>query len=60
MNGIPKTERIWTHIITKSGEYYITSKESRDYYYIYRLDGDRAVKLGKSRSPADLEKSYAA
>lgn len=60
INGIPKTERIWTHIVTKSGEnYYITSKETnRDCYYIYKLDGNTAVKLGKNKSPAYLEETY--
>jgi hypothetical protein len=60
INGIPKTERIWTHITTKSGEnYYITSKaDKRDFYFLYKMDGDTAVKLGKSRSPAELEGTF--
>lgn len=59
MNGISKTERTWTHILSSSGkEYYITSRESRDCYFLYRIEGGRAVKLGKSRSPADLEEKY--
>lgn len=48
VNGIPKTERIWVKRITEKGEtYYITSKDTRDYYFLYKMDGDKAVKLGK-------------
>lgn len=59
VNGIPKTERIWVKRITEKGEtYYITSKDTRDYYFLYKMDGDKAVKLGKSKSPVDLEQKY--
>ena len=60
INGIPRTERIWLTRLTESGEtYYITSKESdRNMYFLYRVDGDKAVKIGKAKSPADLEEKY--
>lgn len=58
VNGIPKTERIWVKRITEKGEtYYITSKDTRDYYFLYKMDGDKAVKLGKAKSPLELEKN---
>lgn len=59
VNGIPKTERIWVKRITEKGEiYYITSKDTRDYYFLYKMDGDKAVKLGKDKSPLELESKY--
>lgn len=59
VNGIPKTERIWVKRITEKGDtYYITSKDTRDYYFLYKMDGDKAVKLGKAKSPLELEQKY--
>lgn len=59
VNGIPKTERIWVKRITEKGEtYYITSKDTRDYYFLYKMDGDKAVKLGKAKSPLELEQKH--
>ena len=59
VNGIPKTERIWVKRITEKGEtYYITSKDTRDYYFLYKIDGEKAVKLGKAKSPLELEQKY--
>lgn len=59
VNGIPKTEQIWVKQITEKGEtYYITSKDTRDYYFLYKMDGDKAVKLGKAKSPIELEQKY--
>lgn len=57
-NGIPKTERIWETRVTTGGKTYcITSKEDRLTYYLYRLDGDKAVKMGKDKSPGKLIES---
>lgn len=59
VNGIPKTERIWVKRITEKGEtYYITSKDTRDYYFLYKMENDKAVKLGKAKSPLELEEKY--
>ena len=59
VNGIPKTERIWVKRITEKGEtYYITSKDTRDYYFLYKMEKDKAVKLGKAKSPLELELKY--
>ena len=39
IDGIPKTERIWVERTTEKGEvYYITSKEARDYYFLYKME----------------------
>lgn len=60
VNGIPKSEKIWTHIFTnRDEEYFITSREnSRECYFIYKLSEGKAVKLGKSPSPSELEEKY--
>lgn len=59
MEGIPNNEIVWLHRIEKNGDqYYITSKERRDFYYIYKIEGNKAIKLGKSKNPADLEETY--
>lgn len=57
IRGIPKTEKIWVKQITTDGNiYYITSKESdRSMYYLYKLEGDKAVKLAKSKSPLNFD-----
>lgn len=61
VNGIPKTERIWLKRINEKGEtFYITSKENRDHYYLYKTNNDKAVKLGKAKSPLELEQKYIA
>ena len=41
INGIPKTERIWVRRLTEKGEiFYITSKDIRDYYFLYKIEND--------------------
>ena len=58
--GIPSAERIWTEYRTKLGDvYYLTSKRSvPGAFWLYRLEGDRAVKLGKGDNPVTLEKRF--
>lgn len=57
MNVLPSNETIWVTITDDLGdEYVITSKTTRDVYYIYRLEKDKAVKLGKNENPLELEK----
>lgn len=60
IKGIPKTETIWLTRLTEWQEtYYITSKENdRNMYYLYRQDGDKAVKIGRAKSPTELEEKY--
>ena len=59
MDGIPKSEIIWLHRIEKNGDqYYITSKEQRDLYFIYKVENGKAIKLGKGKSPPALEETY--
>ena len=59
MVGIPSTEIVWVTITDDLGdEYIITSKSDRSIYYIYRLEKEKAVKLGKGENPLELEKKF--
>ena len=54
--GIPKSEHAWVGYYDKSDnlQFVITSKESRDFYYLYNVSDGKATKLGKARDPTDL------
>lgn len=59
MIGIPNNEIIWVTITDDLGdEYVITSKSDRNIYYLYRLEQEKAVKLGKGDNPLELEKNF--
>lgn len=58
MTGIPSTETIWEHIIEYDAEYFVTSKKTRDCYYVYKKEGNKAVKLGKGDTPPLAKKKY--
>ena len=55
-----KDEIIWVSYHDKSGNqrYIITSKAAREYYFIYRCDDEKYVKLGRGKNPAALEREY--
>ena len=36
----------------------MTSKEARDYYFLYELVDGKLKKLGKARSPKELEEKF--
>lgn len=56
----PKNETVWVRHCTPDGDikFIITSKEIRDYYYIYELQGEKFVKLGRDKDPKALEEKY--
>ena len=57
----PKGERVWVGIYNKDHElmFIITSKESsRDYYFLYELVDGSFKKLGRARSPKELEAKF--
>lgn len=60
VSGIPKTETIW--VTYKAGDgntYYTTTKTSnRDYYYLYKLVDGKAQKLGRARTPIELDEKF--
>ena len=58
----PKGERVWMVFTNTEGIplYFITSKESREYYYMYQVLADGSAKrLGRDRSPLELENKFA-
>lgn len=63
MGIAPKGERLWTTYYNERQEllFILTSKEnSRDFYYLYRVgEGEKLTKLGKARSPRELEEKFA-
>ena len=58
---IPKGERLWVSYFNGRGElaFILTSKEARDFYFLYEVsEGHTLKKLGKSRSPTELERKF--
>lgn len=54
--GISRTETIWLTRTTLKGEkYYITSKENRDCYFLYKEENGKATKIAKAATPIILE-----
>lgn len=57
----PKGERVWVGYYNAQHEllFIMTSKEtSRDYYFLYELVDGTFRKLGKARSPKELETKF--
>lgn len=57
----PKGEHTWVGIYNKDHElkFIITSKESsREFYFLYELVDGTFKKLGKARSPKELEEKF--
>lgn len=55
-----KNERVWTSYVNKNGEimFVITAKNHRDFYYLYEATKNGFIKLGKGKSPIELEEKY--
>ena len=60
--GISKSEIGWVDFEDKNGvvRYTITSKASAPYemFFLYELQGDKFVKIGKGANPLELEKRF--
>lgn len=56
----PKGERVWVGYYNSNHElrFILTSKESRDFYFLYELVEGNFRKLGKARSPTELEEMF--
>lgn len=56
----PKGEQVWTRYCDSSHEllFIITSKSMRDYYFLYELADGTFKKLGKAKSPLELEERF--
>ena len=59
---LPNGEVAWTRYCNKNGDtvFVVTSKPTREFYMLYeRVDGGY-VRLGRAKSPGELETKYEA
>lgn len=56
----PKGERVWESYYNESRElkFIITSKPTRDAYFLYEFVNDEFKKLGKAKTPPELVEKY--
>lgn len=57
----PRGEIVWVNYANQKGEimFILTSKENRDYYYLYEILQDgKTKKLGRAKEPPELERKY--
>jgi len=56
----PKGEIPWVAYYDEHGNFkrLLTSKASRDFYYLYEVTEGELTKLGRSRNPKELEETY--
>lgn len=56
----PKGEKVWVSYYSESHElkFIITSKPTRDAYFLYELINDEFKKLGKAKTPTKLVEIY--
>ena len=56
----PKGEKVWESYYNESRElkFIITSKSTRDAYFLYELVNGEFKKLGKARTPPELVEKY--
>jgi len=55
MTGIPSAETVWVTEVSSSGvTYAVTSKSSRDKYFLYREENGKAVKIASAKNPLDF------
>ncbi len=52
---VPKGEILWeTYLKDGSPAFIVTSKQQRDSYFAYKVEGEQLKKLGKAKNPVDL------
>jgi len=57
----PKNEIVWVRYISESSDpiYIITSKQIRDWYYLYKINSDGTLeRIGRAKTPSELESKY--
>lgn len=56
----PKGETVWESISDgKAVRFIVTSKPSRDYYMLYKVNDDGSViKIARGKTPAELREKY--
>lgn len=57
---LPRGEIVWvTYLNTKhEPKFMVTSKQNRDFYFLYEVSASELKKLGKARSPLEFESKY--
>lgn len=56
---VPKGETVWAEFLAKGKpRFVITSKQLRDWYFLYEVNGEELKKLGKARTPPELEERF--
>jgi hypothetical protein len=60
LSKIPSTEIEWTEYLDRDEIpiFLVTSKESRDFYFLYEILNGGFKRLGKAISPIALEEKY--
>ena len=56
----PKGEHVWVAYYNTAHElvFILTSKETRDYYFLYELVDGKFQRLGRAKSPIELEERF--
>ena len=56
----PANETVWARYANRNGDTIciITSKEARDWYYLYDLEDGKFVKRGKAKEPTELVEKF--
>lgn len=56
----PKGEIVWVSYYNTKGElrFIMTSKQARDFYFLYEVIDGEFKKLGKSNNPTKLEEKF--
>lgn len=56
----PKGEIVWVSYYNTKGElrFIMTSKQARDFYFLYEVKDGEFKKLGKSNNPTKLEEKF--
>ena len=56
----PSGETVWVRYANRNGDTIciITSKEARDWYYLYDLEDGEFVKRGKAKEPTELVEKF--
>lgn len=55
MKGIPKSEVTRERYNVRKGNFIVTSKPDNSTFFLYRVDGDRATKIAKSKNPNEFK-----
>ena len=55
-----KGERVWVGYYNTDHElvFILTSKQPRDYYFLYELVNGKLKRLGRAKSPTELEEKF--